>query len=124
MDDTIFERDGRIGEPRGVRSQPRRDQLAGSEVIFGDIDGVDGEQFAAAQVAAGERAARRVAAQHHLVVALGEPHDHHLVFVLVGPEPGHPLVPSLDAEQVGGGGVGLLDGVVDRLEPHASTVMH
>jgi len=71
------------GSGRAVRG----DELARGHLVLGLVDGVDGDELAAAQVTGAEAARRGAAAQDHAVEALGNPDDDELEIELVRPEP-------------------------------------
>ena len=53
-----------------------------------------------------------------------KPYNHKLKIILVGPEPGYPVVPDGFADHARGGGLGLFEGVVDRFEANPPSVVH
>jgi len=61
----------------------RGDELARRHLILRSVDGVDGDEFAAAQVAGAEAARRGRAARHHRVISLAHADDDELQVVLI-----------------------------------------
>src|SRR5439155_7639810 len=111
-----------ICELVGARAHVRRDQLARRHLVLRRVDGVDGDELAAAQVTGAEAARGRRAAQDHGVVAMRDADDDELEIELVRPEPRQLVVRGGRAEQVERDGAALLEGVVDRFQAQVPPV--
>src|SRR5450631_147536 len=81
------------------------------------IDSLDGQQFAAPEVAYGEAARGWIAAGNLLIMALRQTDDQQFIVKLIRPEPGNPVMDRWPFENVERCGFCLLEGVVDRFQP-------
>src|SRR5579863_6695717 len=113
----------RIRELVYVRPHVRGNQLACGHLVLRCVDAVERDELAVAQIADAEAARSRGAARDHGVVAVTDAHDDELEIVLIGPEPWHFVVARRSAEQVVADRRSLLEGIVDRLEPHTTAVV-
>src|SRR5215208_5916614 len=74
----LLEGDTGVRELVGIRAGMCGDELARRHLVFGIIDGIDGEQLAAAEITCSERTGGWIATQHDSVVSDGDADDDEL----------------------------------------------
>src|SRR5690625_4837617 len=119
LGDEGLQHGGHVGCGVGVNVFALGQGLFDGHEVQGRIRAVGGNDLAVAVVEHTEFAAFGVVADHGLVVAVGQPSDLEFDVALIRPEPRDTGVFFGTSHERVGGNFGVLDRVVDRLEPDA-----